>query len=400
MSRWRDIQKELLLKVKNNEQFDIIKEDISWNKLHGTTYIKKGYKTNKGILLIHGTAGNRYGLEVLSQRLAEAGYFCLSLDLPSHYQNPDKYTIGNMCEMIYQGIYFIKRKYSIKSVSLVTHSIGATAAIFSTGGYTNELENKLYNHHEKISSNIEKIEKLGQKKPEGYNLEIQKLINESEEEYNKLKELILNSLKYIVKNDLLPSSYVLLAPPIDAKSGIPGLNILRKLPRRHVKWIFENLLHKPAVKQIYKEWNVVKYEPEKDPDYINWQFFKTKDISELLEYMVNLKEAPDYIKLIEDIVKFRKKENKTSFFDYYLEHYIKQKPKLFVYGSRDLFLKPFFPFTRKKIEKVYNSCGNAEIIHGSFSHMMMDNPNQQFASVAIKGTYVTEKIIRFLDKNM
>jgi hypothetical protein len=59
MDRWKTIQKQLMEKAVHGEKIDIIQEDISQNRIHGTIYYKKGITISKGILLVHGISGNR-----------------------------------------------------------------------------------------------------------------------------------------------------------------------------------------------------------------------------------------------------------------------------------------------------------------------------------------------------
>jgi len=58
------------------------------------------------------------------------------------------------------------------------------------------------------------------------------------------------------------------------------------------------------------------------------------------------------------------------------------------------------PFMKDKLETFYSSCGNAEIHHGVYSHLLMENPNQHVGFMAVKDNHVTELILRFLDNNM
>jgi hypothetical protein len=110
-----------------------------------------------------------------------------------------------------------------------------------------------------------------------------------------------------------------------------------------------------------------------------------------------MKTPTDYLSLIETIVNFRNKDDKTGLFRYYLNKYILNTPKLFVYGNTDLLLRPFF--NRKALEKHYESCGNAEIYHGNFSHFMNENPHEHIRFMAIKNAGVTERIVKFLNRN-
>jgi esterase/lipase len=339
-------RREFMEYLRVNEEFsDIVIEDIRYGKVYGALFYKKGVSYRRSVLLIHGTAGNRYGLKLLAKRLVECGYFCLSIDLPSHYDNPNEYVVGNVCESIYESIYYLKKKCGMKTVSVLGHSIGAVGAFFSLGGYTNKIEKELYLLGENIIKNLKSINILIKKNKVRYKDKIKDLFSKVDRDYSEMKNIIFDSLKHIVSNDLTANCYVLLAPPLDLKSGVPGLKIFRNLPKKIVKLVFENVFHKPALKQAYKENNPLKYYNNKDND-VTWQMFNIKDLSSLLDYMINLKEFPDFMKFIEDLIFVIKTkqgtgvngDKKISFIEYIYMKYIKNKPKLFIYGKRDLYL--------------------------------------------------------------
>lgn len=399
MGRWEKIQEELIKKAVHGEKSDIIQEDISRGRIYGTTYYKKGTKPVKGVLLIHGISGNRHGMAILGQRLASYGFFCLAIDLPTHFVNTTNFSVGELSETITEGVLLLKNTFSMKRVAVVGHSIGAIGALFSSAGYTIKIEKALYTLWQTLVELLEKQAKLIQAKgPEAK--EVLQINTQIEALYTQLKQLILESLKKGMQEHAEVPCYILLAPPLNCKSAIPGMSILRQLPQKWAKTIFEAIFHKPAVKQIYKEGNPVGYVPEDKEGYVYWQFFKIPDSKEFLTYFMSMKEPADFLTLVEQIVKFRHKDNMVSFFQYYQKKYLLAKPKLFIYGSGDLYLKPFLPFQKKRIEQFYESCGNAEIYHGNFTHIMMDNPSQQMTAIAFKNEEVTKRIIQFLDANL
>jgi hypothetical protein len=195
--------------------------------------------------------------------------------------------------------------------------------------------------------------------------------------------------------------YVLLAPPIEVKKSIPGLKILRKLKPKWQKVLIEKFFHEPLVKLTQEEGNVVKYIPEADPAYTNWLFFKIRDVPEFLDYIMNLKEPSDFLELVEKIGQFRRKDQKTTFFEYYLKKYLLAPPKLFIYGKWDGFLKTFLPFSSGRLEKYYRSCGNAEVATGPYVHSFLEDPKAwRSVSKGMTNPEVFEIIIRFLEKYM
>ena len=129
MNKWKNIQDVLIAKSIEKKTIHVIKRDISLNKIKGTVYYKEKTNYKRGILLVHGFSGNRYGLGVLAERLADYGFFCLSIDLPSHYKNKNEFTMGELSDTITQSILFIKNQ-GISRVSVIGHSIGAVGAHF------------------------------------------------------------------------------------------------------------------------------------------------------------------------------------------------------------------------------------------------------------------------------
>ncbi|MDD3175428.1 MAG: hypothetical protein PHU51_03055 [Candidatus Nanoarchaeia archaeon] len=392
MNRWKNMQEALIASSIKSEKNEISKEKISKGRVQGTLFYKKNFKYKKGILLIHGMSGNRLGLSPLAERLADYGYFCLSLDLPSHFENKNDFSMGELCETINEGLLFIKN-LGIERISLIGHSVGAVGSIFANMGYNITIEKNIYSNWEKIKLLLDSLSKKSD-----YN-EFKKILNEVEKSYLEIKQIIFNSLKQKHQQKVDIDCLILLAPPINCKSAIPALSLLNKLNHKWIKTIFEKLFHEPAVKQTNKEGNPAGFTYENKPDTIYWQFFKTKESKEFLNYFLNMKEPKDFIKLIEDLSKFKHIENKINFFEYYQKKYLFAKPKLFIYGKKDLYLKPFLPFARKRLEKFYEGCGNAEIYYGDFTHIMMNDPNQQLGILAVNSDKVTEKIMNFLDRH-
>jgi len=397
MVKWREIQKDLIEKSIHNEKSNIFEENISSGKIYGTVYYKNGTKPVRGILLVHGFSRNRYSMSILAKRLAEYGFFCLSIDMPEHFLNSTTFSMGELSETITEGVLFIKKNFGIDRISIIGHSVGAVGCLFSNAGYNIQIENNIFSMWEKLSTLIDKEEKLISADINSKDLIT--LNSEIELQYTKLKELILISLKKGIQEHANVSCYIFLAPPGNVKKSIPALSLLNKLNHKWKKGIFEKLLHDPQVKRIYNEGNVVGYVPENKKEYIYWQFFKIKDSSEFMEYMLNVKEPKDFLTVVEDLARFRHKDDKINFFEYYQKKYLLAKPKLFIYGKRDLFLRPFMPFASQKLEKFYESCGNAKIYYEDLSHIMMNNPKQHYSSLALDNDEVTGLIIAFLDNN-
>jgi hypothetical protein len=397
MSKWRKIQKELIEKSIRGEKLDIVQKDVNYGGLAGTIYYKEKTNPKKGILMAPGMSSNRYAFGVLAERLAEYGFLCLSIDLPSHYLDSSRFTLGEVSERITEGVTILKQRYGMNRIAVLGHSVGAVGALFANAGYSTDLEQRIYSLWEGTAGIMEREAVLLQKNNTSEAVQLNQEIGNN---YTELKELIFHSLKKGIKEHYDVTCYIFLAPPTNCKAAIPGLRLLRHLPQKWLKKIFEEFLHKPLIKQLYREGNPAKYVPEQDPRYVSMQMFKTSEPHEFLEYFLNMKEPTDFLSMIENIIQFKHRDDKISFFEYYQKTYLVTKPKLFIYGTRDILLKPFMPFAKGKLERLYRSCGNAEVYHGSFSHIMVENPNQHIGFVGIKDEWVTELIMEFLDKNM
>ncbi len=358
--------------------------------------IKRKTRGSRGALLVHGFSGNRFGLGVLAQRLATCGYFCLSIDLPSHYLHLSKFTMGELSETITDAILLMGGRFGSRSITIIGHSMGAVGTLFSHAGYNLSIEKSLYSIWEQLCALIEKQAVFIRKNDKDKVVQVQDQIDLL---YGALKKQVLTALQKGVQVYSLVGSLVLLAPPVNCKSAIPGLSILSWFGHKWLKRTLEMFLHKPAVAQIYKEGNSIGYVPENKDEYFYWQFFKTRGSVEFLDYFLHMKEPIDYLTLVEQLAKFRRKDQGAGFFEYYHTKYLLSKPKLFIYGMRDLYLKPFLPFAKSRLEKFYQSCGNAEIHHGGFSHVMLNNPKQQFATVVLKNDRVPELILEFLNRS-
>ena len=399
--------KEAAAQAISNDKSEIIEYELSAGKVHGNVFVKRDAYPDRGLLVVHGIGGNRYCQAEFARRLASYGFLVMNIDLPSHYLNLNKFSLGEISETIIEGVILL-RKYGMRYIAVVAHSMGAVGTLFSRCGYTVEIENSIYQLWE---NTIELIEKLGEAtyngvEDYGKNREI---VEQIEKNYVQMKKLIFYSLRNALQQGWNVDCYVLLAPPKEAKKAVPWLKVLRKLKPNWQKALIKKFFHNPLVKLTEEEGNVVKYVPEDDPSYTNWLFFKTKDVPEFLDYIMNLKEPSDFLELVEKIGQFKRKDQKITFFDYYMKKYLITPPKLFIYGKWDGFLRTFpmrfVPFlgrrTSDRIEKFYLSCGNAEIKTGEYVHSFLEDPKAwRSVSKGMTNPEVFEVIVRFLEKHM
>ncbi|MFH1174878.1 MAG: alpha/beta hydrolase [archaeon] len=396
MTYWSGVQDERITKTLHGDPAGVIHEDIAQGKVHGTLYYKKPITTTRAVLIVHGFSGNRYGLGVLATRLAAYSFFCLSIDLPGHFLNPNGFTIGEVCDTINEGVLLLRRRYNMRTIAVLGHSIGAVSTLFASAGYDSNVERDIYTIWEEMRWLLEREKDLLDSNAH----DVMRVQEEIGHEYARLKQIMLAALKKNMASVSSISCLVLLSPSRNSKTAIPGIGLLRRMPQRAAKTIFEWIFHKPAVQQLMREGNPVAYVEENRKDTIYWQFFKMSNHKEFLKYVCEMKEPSDFLELLERLAAFENKDESTTFFAYYLDKYVLRKQKLFIYGQDDLYLKPFWFGNRNRLEKFYRSCGNARIIHGDFTHVMLNETHQQLAAVSVKNDTITDSIIAFLDKNM
>ena len=51
------------------------------------------------------------------------------------------------------------------------------------------------------------------------------------------------------------------------------------------------------------------------------------------------------------------KDGRVNFFEYYMKKYLLAKPKPFIYGMRDVFLRPFWASNKSRLENFYRKWG-------------------------------------------
>ncbi len=411
MSRWRQLQRELIQKAVRGEKLGIVTEDIHSGRVYGTIYRKPNVSYSRGVLLAHCFSSNRYALGVLAERLVEYGFLCLSIDLPSHYQNPNPLSLSESSEAITEGVLLLKSYPGIRRVAVIGHSIGATAALFSNAGYNKQIETTVYGDWERISILMARqaaiIERASLASRESTDRQLMEVAQEIEALYVQLKTIIFSALAKGIKEHSVVTCYVFLAAPLHMRDTVPKIlhmarhSIFKVLVNSYAaKRLIELNTNRPLVKEGYESGNPGKYVPEKDKSYLNIYFFKTKDTYEFFKYLLSMKEPIDFLQLIEKLAEFRRIGNAVNFFEYYQKKYIWFKPKLFVYGQKDRFLRPFVAANKASLDKYYKSCGNAQIYYGSFSHVISPDPNKHLQFMVANDDSVTEVILQFLDKHI
>lgn len=408
---------EIVHQVQLNETVSfekIVKEEINVGNIRGTIF-KVGEGHRNGIVLSHGISASRYNLLNLADVLSRLGYLVLAIDLPKHNVNQGMdLTLGGIAELIRDSVIYLRKVHGVRNVAVIGHSLGAVGNLLASAGYTSRTEREIYILWERIRRAIEKYESYskayGRLRPGARNITLQDLtrdkgfmgfLNEIAAYYTRIKGIILESLK--ARDQRSPFYFVdccvLLAMPAECKKAFVGSSLLKRLPNKWIKRIWETLMHESAIRLIMKEGNIFNYVEDRT-NALKWWYLKVENPSEFINYFTTVKEPADFISLMGILSKFSHKDGKVSFIDYYLKKYVLSIPKLFIYGKWDLLLRPFMPGSRKKLEEVYRAYGNSNIIQGNYSHILVRKPFQQGATVAVTSDVVLQNIIHFLNKHM
>ncbi len=326
-------------------------------------------------------------------RLAATGLPCLSIDLPSHFHDRRALTLGTVSEAVTEaGLWLASQT---REVFLLGHSLGALGVLFATAGFSRHVEGELYQCWEELAASVEAAAALvRQRRFTELATETQRF----EQSYERLKQVLFTAAAHGVKMHARTRGLTLLSAPASVKGSFPAISLLRHLPRRWVKRVFEKLFHEPAVKQLMKEGNPGKYVPEKNPLFVNAQFFKTAEPYEFLNYILSMKEPGDFLQVLEAVSRFRHRSGKVTMVEYYLRR-LRRIPKLFVYGSYDFLLRPFLPWQRRRLEYLYASCGHAQIRRRKLSHILVKKPWQQMGFMAVTHDAVTKDILYFIARH-
>ena len=403
------------VELDENVSFEkIVKEEIDIGNIKGTIF-KIGQGHRNGIVLTHGISSSRYNLLNLADVLSRLGYFVLAIDLPKHNLSQEMdLTMGSIAELIRDSVIYLRKVRGLKNVAVIGHSLGSVGTLLASVGYTSKVERDIYVLWERIRQSIEKYEKYskayGRLRPGVENMTLQDLardegfmnfLNEIAAYYKTIKEIILESLKS--RDQLSPFYFVdccvLLSMPAESKDAYIGASLLKRLPDKWIKKVWETIFHNPQVKLVMKEGNIFNYVDDKT-NATKWWYLRIENPIEFISYFTSLKEPGDFISLIKILSNFSHKGGKTSFIDYYSKKYILTTPKLFIYGKWDLLLRPFMPGSRKKLEETYRAYGNVSILQGNYGHILVEKPFQQGGTVVGTNDIVLQNIIIFLNKNM
>jgi phage-related protein len=290
---------------------------------------------------------------------------------------------------------------------------------------------------QKIKNLISEQEKL---------LILNNIINDLSASYLNIKLIILSSLKEQWYGGGKIDAFIFLAPPLKLQKIVPNPPFLiRRIPRNFVKKLANKFFNEPIYKFFsdsldrFTEANRKILERKGIGDLITLQFFKIYDLKDFIDYFFSIKNPVDYLGLInflseielekveeiekQELLRRREKIKRIykrdtskidselkrledtkpilSFIRAYKKRLIDEKPKLFLYGTFDLWLKPFLPKGKKKFESVFAMMGNSQVISlKRQSHFLDKEGFQTSTKKPLSNPKACTYIIDFLNKNL
>ncbi|MBI2651692.1 hypothetical protein HYX01_04430 [Candidatus Woesearchaeota archaeon] len=398
-------------------------EGIKRKKVHfpsGEIFFKtiKGNYPKKGIVFAPGTSRSYKHYEPLIFRLVMEGYSVCGFDLPSQGSRGN-WKVGLMSEYIYRCVRHLRAMGAVE-VCAIGHSVGAMAALHALGGYNRKLEKFLMKEGRKLMvaldnslSMLFKANNSLKQQYESGDIKVYELVNLFEdikkeqqryEAFKKkifaaLKETRFNTLKIAGKIDAL----VLLAPPESIQAA--NMYIPSKIkPKPEAVQLWMNFgLSLDRLADFIKRKQVIEVNKSqpigKDLEKLKVSALEIKK-SDWLPFLQYLKDSLNPFGLMSLLDYF----SKYTFIKYYTDKYIRDVPKVFLYGAKDAILKS--SIKNKTLENSYKAVIRTTIGANSYiksfagmGHTMM---KREFG--ARKRSYIAEapqlqqEIIIFLNR--
>lgn len=376
----------------------IVEVPVAAGMVHGKFIFSRKVQHKRAVLFAHGITSNRNALTILMRRLVLSGCYCLAIDLPAHNENISPFSLGNISEAITEGVALLKQQSGIPKVAVISHSIGAMGALFSSMGYNSDVEKDLYMYWEMLERLLAAKEReLEGKVPDNGTLQF--LETQVSYAYEKIRRLIFSAIRHKIELNADVSCYIFLALPHNL-AAIRTAAVLNRIPK--IRVLLKLLMRqwgKSSWKTVEKERTQGLYPAplgNKGPNTVDVVSLRM-DVYEFFSYMAQMKEPADFLKIMEALTQLRDKDEEDIKLKGWYNLLLKNKPKLFVYGDNDFFLTSWFPSFRARLEKYYRACGNAKIIFGSFSHVFEQDRKNRMITTPGTNVRVLNEIMAFLN---
>ena len=400
---WRKVQSEKLHKAIFEKGQPVIQTDFSAGLISGRVWAQPGVKYRRAAIVVHGTLGNRTASQSFIERLVRYGLLTVSIDMPYHGDNTNTLHLGTLSETIIATVKLVQSSYGITNIVVIGHSFGGVGTLLASSGFTRQIEQNIFAFNEKMSQLTLEIIRLKEKMQpylasqksqtpltetqtdviKQFHTQLQKLILDFEKVQAETRKLILDNIVQNISVLDAVKCYVLLAPPKSLVAAIPGF----RHAGTHAADALYNMLH--------------VFSKSKQDNTFEFHNLRITNLKEFIEYFMSMNETEDYLDLLDKLVRIAKKDGKISIYEYYRKKYIQFKPKLFLYGHFDQFLRPFFGSS--DLRKFYERFGdgrNVLVKTGWYTHFMHDSPLDFNPRDAVDSTNIALEVLTFIDEHM
>jgi len=371
--------------------------------------------TNRGIVLVHGITVDKENLLILGKRLATQNYIVYTIDTTSHGENTEKFRLGRNSELIHEAVGWL-RHIGVMDVGVIGHSAGAVSTLFALSGYNAAVENEFYGQVERVMKISDELaveinNKIKSKEDTGEVLKdktIREKLYEFDNEYTKLKKIILDGLKNMFAGRSRINAAVLLAAPITFQFVFPktATQFLKKRGKKTIQrigWVYTHIVGSGGERlfsllRITPRSPVYKSIAQKDEaQYLNL-IIPLSDFYDFLDYIENIKNPYDFINWINFLCEKKRRPDKSTQFFIYYRNFIRKTPKLFIYGLGDQLLRPLKKNNMQELEEHYKNFGETDIVRYPNVGHQLNKEGKDWEHLSGKLPRMTYKMVMFLNR--
>ena len=390
---------------------------------------KKNIHIRGGVVIIHGLFISMKFFQLMGLRLASKGYRVILIDAPGHGGSSGLFNIGVLVEGIYAAVARL-REHGADKVAVIGHSAGGIGAMFACANYNHALESDLMELMRRVDAEMQLLENQpGQ---------IAACLDEVQMDYEKMKGYIENAINANPLHLLgdarirtrIDAIVCVSAPDSLLRVSPMSPKVLKRIGFIKLRFIVDQLINKPLSKDktgfpfprllhTKKTKKLVEYElrmgtkgREGTVDMRGRgsyaELLELRDpraeFKDFLEYMEKIQNPGDYMQLL---LFFSERLSTGGFRSQiihdFVNNYVRQVPKLFIYGNEDFLLKPQSKNNRERIESVYRMMGNARIkCFSQLGHCLIQGTSDLRAGRAqtVTAPQVIEEIDHFLSQRL
>lgn len=339
---------------------------------------------------------------MLAKRFALEGYIVYTIDLPQQNGSHGRWEMGVMCDFITESVEMLRSKFGAKYVSVMGHSAGSIASLFSSLKYNTYIEKLVMKRFEEFITLSKELEHIPENEQEHVLMQLEEL-------RRKIFSVINLSFKRGGEEYGKIDSFVLVSPPDKFQNVFPPqvAGWLGAKKQSRVKKVLDIAINLGMRNNLLGSKDTSVYQGS-DPHSKDAEFYHLRipELKKFLDYIGSMTNPCDYANLL---LHFSGESPEIKSF---LEQRLYTQPKLFLYGKWDALLKGFALSKLKKspgltisdarkaeLDSVYAMFGNHRIVTLSdLSHFMNegDKLSINLRNQQVNDKRVTAEILNFL----